>query len=277
MTAATLTTSAPPRATPVAAIRWRDAAIDGSLLGIFMVSACAFTVLLEHPSSPATRAIDSGLARRALIGIAMGLTAVSLIYSPWGRRTGALMNPAATLCFLRLGRIAPRAAAAYAAAQFLGASLGVMLAAFILRPLVGHASVGYVATLPGAHGAFVAWAGEFAIAFLMMFTVLTVNRHRRFAAFTGCFAATLVAIYITFEAPLSGMSLNPARSFGSAVSAGRWAELWIYFTAPVAGMLSAVEAGRRLGHPKHAMCGKLSHSRSDPSVFPCDCLNARSI
>jgi aquaporin Z len=265
-------------ASPATAVRWRDAAVDGTLLGIFMVSACAFTVLLAHPSSPVTRAIESSFVRRALIGLAMGLTAVTLIYSPWGRRTGALMNPATTLCFLRLGRITPGAAAAYAAAQFTGAVAGVFVAVLVIHPLVGHPSVGYVTTLPGVHGPLVAWAGEFGIALLMMSIVLTVNRHPRLAAFTGLFAGALVALYITFEAPLSGMSLNPARSFGSAVAAGRWTALWIYFTAPVAGMLTAVEVRYRIaGHSRQTMCGKWSHSKDDPCVFRCDCVRRASI
>ena len=265
------------RADAGSAVRWRDAVMDGALLGIFMISACVFTVLLEHPASPATQAIASPFARRALIGLAMALTAVALIYCPWGRLTGALMNPATTLCFLRLGRIAPRAAAAYAVAQFAGAAGGVALAAAVLRPLAGHPSVSYVATLPGSHGWGVAWLGEFVIAFLMMTMILTVNRRPRLAAFTGVFAGALVALYITFEAPLSGMSLNPARSFGSAVAAMRWAELWIYFTAPVAGMLAAVELRHRLGHSKRAMCGKWVHSNDNACVFSCDCLKPRRI
>src|SRR4051812_37754965 len=278
MTAALIETSVASRALAGGAdVRWRDAALDGALLGIFMVYACAFTVLLEHPSSPLNHLIGSGFVRRALIGIAMGLTAVLLIYSPWGRRTGALMNPATTLCFLRLGRIAPGAAAAYATTQFTGAVLGVGFAALSLRPLVAHPAVGYVATLPGSHGPLVAWVSEFAIAFLMMSVVLTVNRRPRLAVYTGCFAGALVALYITFEAPLSGMSLNPARSFGSAVVAGRFAELWIYFTAPALGMLSAVEFSYRIGHPKHRMCGKLSHRRDDECVFQCDCLRRGGI
>ena len=77
-----------PRATLLDVIRssWRIYAIEGALLGSFMISACAFVTLLEHPNSPAHRAISSTLARRALMGIAMGFTALCLIYSPWGKR-----------------------------------------------------------------------------------------------------------------------------------------------------------------------------------------------
>ena len=82
-------------------------AIDGALLGLFMVSACVNVVILEHPASPIHAAIASPLIRRILIGLAMGLTAVSLIYSRWGKRSGAFMNPAMVLCFVRLGKLSP--------------------------------------------------------------------------------------------------------------------------------------------------------------------------
>jgi aquaporin Z len=75
------------------------------MASLFMVSACTFGILLEHPESPARRAIDSSLLRRALMGIAMGATAVTLIYSRWGRRSGAHFNPATTLAFLRMNGI----------------------------------------------------------------------------------------------------------------------------------------------------------------------------
>src|SRR5438093_1075859 len=81
---------------------WRIYAMEGSLLGTFMISACALVALLEHPSSPVHGTIASGFRRRALMGIAMAFTALFLIYSPWGRRSGAHMNPAMTLSFLRM-------------------------------------------------------------------------------------------------------------------------------------------------------------------------------
>jgi aquaporin Z len=57
--------------------------------------------------------------------------------------------------------------------------------------------------------------------------------------YTHYFAAILVAIYIAFESPLSGMSTNPARTFGPALCARYWHALWIYFVAPPLGMLAA--------------------------------------
>jgi aquaporin Z len=251
---------------------WCVYAIDGALLGAFMVSACGFVALLEHPSSSVHQAINSGFARRALIGIAMGLTALALIYSPWGKRSGAQMNPAITLSFLRIGRLTRLDAVGYISAQFLGAVLGVATMSIALGMLVSHPNVNYAATVPGSTGLLLAWLGEFAITFLLMTVVIAVNKVPRLAPFTGCFAAALVAFYITFEAPISGMSMNPARSFGSALFAHNWTGFWIYCTAPIAGMFSAIELHRAITKQHQRLCGKLSHSRSIACFIPCDCL-----
>ena len=98
-------------------MNWRIYAIDGALLGIFMISACGFVTLLEHPASPVRQSIASSVARRALIGVAMGMTALCLIYSQWGKRSGAHMNPALTLSFLRMRRLNPIDAIGYITAQ----------------------------------------------------------------------------------------------------------------------------------------------------------------
>ena len=68
---------------------WPEYLIEAFLLGAFMVSALGFTVLLEHPGSPVRAALPDALVRRALMGCAMGATAISLVYSPLGQRSGA--------------------------------------------------------------------------------------------------------------------------------------------------------------------------------------------
>src|SRR5206468_4841929 len=129
----------------------------------------------------------------------------------------------------------------------------------------------YVVTIPGHRGVAAAWMGEFGISFFMMTVVLALNGRATIAKRTGYVAGLLVALYITFEAPLSGMSINPARTLGSALHAGVFTGLWIYFTAPVLGMLSAVELHALLGRPKHSLCGKLSHCHKHPCVIRCNC------
>lgn len=255
--------------------RFRDKAkvyaIDGALLGLFMVSACVNVVILEHPASPIHAAIASRLARRALIGLAMGLTAVALIYSRWGKRSGAFMNPAMVLCFVRLGKLSLLDAVGYVVAQLVGSAAGVLVAASLLPGLVSDPAVNYVATTPSA-GVWPAFGAEFSLAFVMVSVVMTVNRSPRFAPYTGACAALLVALFIGVAAPISGMSINPARSFGSAVWAHLWEGFWIYLSAPLLGMLTGVELQRRLTTRHERLCGKLNHDETVTCFVRCDCL-----
>lgn len=247
---------------------WPEYLMEAAGLGLFMVSACLFVALLEFPASPARAAIDDGFSRRLLIGIAMGLTAIGIIYSPWGKRSGAHLNPAVTLTFWRLGKIDGWDAAFYACSQFLGGAAGVLLSAAILTPVViADASVNYVLTLPGARGESAALAAEALISFGLMLTVLIVSNRPSINRYTGLFAGALVATYITVEAPLSGMSMNPARSFASALPPQTWTSLWIYFAGPVAGMLAAAELYLRTRTP--VLCCKLHHDNDARCIFRC--------
>ena len=255
---------------------WPEYAIEGALLGGFMVSACLFGALLEHPAGLGRRRIASAFLRRAMMGGVMGVTAVGLIYSPWGQRSGAHMNPATTLTFLLLGKVAREDALFYVLLQFAGAAVGVALCRLVLRDGLTHAAVNCVITEPGPRGRGVAWAAEFAISFAMMLTVLIVNNDARLTAYTGWFAGGLVALYITFAAPLSGMSLNPARTFGSAIVARRWRAFWVYLTAPIVGMVMAAGAyGVLPGHPR-VYCAKLDHGTDQRCIFDCEFHHCRS-
>jgi aquaporin Z len=245
--------------TAAIARNWPEYLMEGALLGCFMLSACAFSVLLGHPGSPAVHAVPHPDLRRALVGVVMGLTAISLIYSPWGKQSGAHMNPATTLTFWRLGKVRTVDAAFYTLCQFVGAAIGVFMARLVLGKAVADPPINYAVTVPGASGAAVAWLAEAVISFGMMTLVLNVSNSQRLAGRTGLFAGALVALYITFEAPISGMSMNPARTFGSAFSASFWEAWWIYFTAPPLGMLLASELFVRTKGASAAGCCKLHH------------------
>jgi aquaporin Z len=222
-------------------------AIEAALLGGFMLSAIAFTVLLEHPDSALTALLPPGITRRLLTGLGMGATAVTLIYSAWGQRSGAHMNPATTITFARLGLIPPGTAMGYVAAQFAGGILGVWLGRQLFGPLVEHSSVRYAVTTPN-WGLAPAFLAELAMTTALMSAVLAAARSAVWRPRAGLVAAACVAAFITIEAPVSGMSLNPARTFASAVWAGEFTGLWIYFVAPALGMLLAAELAR-LTHP----------------------------
>lgn len=237
---------------------WPEYAMEAAELGLFMLAAALGTVLLEHPGSPLHAALPDAFVRRALLGLAMGATAIALTYSPLGQQSGAHFNPAVTLAFFRLGRVARADALAYVVAQFAGGLAGVWLAGAIAGALVAHPAVNYAVTLPGPRGELVAFVAELAISFVLMSVVLVVAASR-FARATGLMAGALVALWITFEAPLSGMSMNPARTLASALPAQAFAGLWLYFAAPVAGMLLAAEVYTRVGRSVRVPCAKLHH------------------
>ena len=246
---------------------WPEYAIEAALLALFMISACAFVVLLEYPGSAVHRMLPDPLPRRFCMGLAMGVTAVLLIYSRWGKRSGAHMNPATTITFARLGKVAPGDAAAYVAAQFAGGLGGVLVARLLLGDLIADRTTRYAATVPGPSGVAVAFLAEAVITFVLMIVILVVSNHPARAHLTGLCAGTLVALYITVEAPLSGMSMNPARTLGSAVFARDWTALWVYFTAPPLGMLAAAEVYLRRHGPDAVFCAKLHHRNSERCVF----------
>ena len=248
---------------------WPEYATDGLCLGLFMLSATTFATLLQHPSSPFSSWPYPPIVQRIPMGVAMGLTAAAIIYSPLGRRSGAHMNPALTLTFLRLGKVTPIDALGYIAAQFAGGAAGILAAVWLLRGLPADPSVNFIATTPGPEGWAVAFLAEALISFGMMLMVLTATNTSGLAPFTGLFAGALVATYITFEAPLSGMSMNPARSLGPSVLAHQGASLWIYFVAPIVGMFAAAEVFVRARGRESVGCAKLHHPKHGRCIFGC--------
>jgi aquaporin Z len=263
------TGATPARSRPQVSIRshWREYGMEGALLGCFMISACFFGILYEFPGSPVRQAIESDALRRVLMGLSMGLTAIFIIYSPWGKQSGAHINPAITLTYYRLGKIPLGDALFYMAAQFTGAVAGVALVTVFLREMLIDPHVRFVATQPGPSGVIIAVAAEFVIAFMLMSAVLYFSSVSRISRFTGIAAGCLVATYISLESPLSGMSMNPARTFGSAFWAGIFENLWIYFVVPPLAMLAAAEVRLRFLGGRSIGCCKLHHDNPRRCIF----------
>ncbi|HEY3165859.1 MAG TPA: aquaporin, partial [Candidatus Binatia bacterium] len=180
---------------------WPEYLIEGACLALFMVSAFTFGTILEHPASLVHHAIPSPVLRRFLMGLAMGGTAVAIIYSPWGKQSGAHINPSTTITFFRLGKIKICDATFYLAFQFVGGLLGALAASTMLSTWASHPSVNYVVTAPGYAGATAAFVAEVTIAFILMTVILYVSNNPRLHKLTGVCAGALVMIYITFEAP----------------------------------------------------------------------------
>lgn len=248
---------------------WPEYLLEAAGLAFFMINAAWITTLLEYPGSPVHQAIESKFLRRIPLGIAMGVVIAIIIYNPGGKRSGAHINPAVTWAFLRLGKIGKRDAFFYTVFQFLGG----IAAAFTMKALLGepftHMKVRYATTFPGPeHGPWVAFVAEFIITFILMLVVLLFMGNKKLEKFTGAAVAFLIMVYLWFETPLSGMSLNPARTFGSALAGGVWDGLWVYLTAPPLAALLAAELFVRMKGSDGIACARLAHGR-DAESFLC--------
>jgi aquaporin Z len=244
--------------------------MEAAELGIFMISAGVFTCLFEYPSSPVHQAISSGDLRRLLIGMAMGLTAIALIYSPWGKQSGAHLNPAITLTFYRLGKVKGQDALFYILFQCLGGLAGVYLVVLLLQKTFTQPPINYIVTVPGRFGWIAALLGELVVAFIMMTMVLLTSNNKKLSRYTGLFAGCLVMLYVFLEAPLSGFGMNPARSFASAFPAQNWTAFPLYVIAPVIGMASAAELYQFLFGQRAVNCAKLNHDNHKRCIFRCN-------
>ena len=246
---------------------WPEYLIEAWCLFTFMVSACFFGVLLFYSGS--IFAWVPLPLRNVLMGVVMGATAIGIICSPLGKRSGAHFNPAVTLTFFRLKKVGRNDAFFYIVAQFAGGVFGVLFSWLILGKLLADGAVNFVVTVPGNYGGVVAFFAEVIISFFMMTMILFTSNSARYARLTPYFAGLMVAIYISIENPLSGMSMNPARTFASAAVGNIWTALWIYFTAPTIAMLSASELFVRTRGLKAVLCAKLHHHNRTRCIFNC--------
>lgn len=232
-------------------LHWREYLIEAWALGMFMASAAFFTILLEHPRFGAPGIITTPMTRRFLNGVAMGLTALAIIYSPWGKRSGAHMNPAVTLTFLTLDKIGRMDAIWYIIAQFAGGVLMIAIFKVFFHSYISDPAINYVTTLPSMGRVSLALGLEMLLSFALFLTVLISSNNKRWAPYTGFLVAGWLILFITFEAPYSGMSINPARTVASAFPANLWTGWWLYFIGPIAGMMLAGLVYRQLYRWQH--------------------------
>ena len=153
--------------------------------------------------------------------------------------------------------------------QFTGGVLGTSLAFAVLGQTLAHRQVNFAITRPGTRGVAAAFVAEVVITFLLITAILHFSNSRKLAHYTGIAAGILVMLFITFEAPLSGMSMNPARSFASDFVGMQWLSVWIYFVAPPIGMLSAAELFVLNRGLHSVICAKLNHSGNARCIFRC--------
>jgi aquaporin Z len=242
---------------------------EGVELAIFMLSACVFSVLLFEKTSLNLADHFNAVTRRLVMGIAMGVTAILIILSPMGKRSGAHFNPAITLTYLRLGKIRRLDSAFYVLCQFLGGIFGVAVSVILLGTRLAEQPVDYAVTIPGEYGTTGAFFAELFMSALLMGVVLWTSNRPRFSKSTVYLVGCLIALYILLFAPVSGFSINPARTTGSAVFAHVWIAVWLYFAAPLLGMFGAAELYLRAYGSDRVLCAKLQSDAKGLCPFLC--------
>jgi aquaporin Z len=220
--------------------------------------------LMWAPGSPVP-VVPNPMLRRLITGIIFAAGATVVVYSPLGQRSGGHINPAVTLAFWRAGKVPTRDAVAYVIAQFGGALAGAFAAGLAFRELTP--AVQYAATTPGeGYSTIAALVAETVITFLLVFTIFVCVNKPRIAPRTGIIAGTLVALLVMIEAPVSGTSLNPARTLAPAILVPLYRDVWIYVAGPCLGALIAVAAYvQQWGST--TVCAKLYHTEKYPCPF----------
>ena len=166
------------------------------------------------------------------VGVALvfGLIIMVMVYAI-GHLSGAHINPAVTLAFTLTRHFAPRDAAAYIAAQLAGAVLGALLLLAVWPDQPG--SLG--ATVPSV-GVGSALVYETVLSAFLMFVIMAVATDTRAVGAAAAIAiGGTVGLDALFGGPVTGASMNPARSFGPALASGEWTDFWIYIAGPVFG------------------------------------------
>jgi aquaporin Z len=255
--------------TEAATLHWKEYVMESTELGALMLSTCVWGTLTYSDESPLSSLGLSAVSSSILMGTAVAVTTYMIIRSPFGRRSGAHMNPSVTLTFLSLGRVHRWDALWYTVAHFVGAFAGVLAARQILGRSLSAPSVQYMVTEPGKHGNGITFAGEFLLSGVLMATILYSSNHRRLARFTPTLVAVLTILFFVLSPSRSGFSVNPARTFSSAVFAGTWEGLWIYFAAPSLGMLLAAAVYIKTVGLNRVYCAKVFHDTRSVCPFRC--------
>ena len=187
--------------------------------------------------------ISGGMVTPLGIALVFGFIVMALVYT-LGDISGAHINPAVTLGFWATGKFESKHVMPYILAQCCGA----LLASLLLRFVFGvHGNMG--ATLPlevdSQPMVYECLILEIILTFILMFVILNVATGvKEKGVFTGIVVGGVIALEAIFAGPISGASMNPARSLGPAVASGNYTAFWIYVLGPLVGSLLAVPAWR---------------------------------
>ncbi len=178
------------------------------------------------------------------ISLVFGLMVLAMIYTI-GHVSGAHMNPAVTIGFYSAGRHKARELLPYIVAQLIGA----VAASLALRLIFAGQATNLGVTMP-AGSALQSFALEFIMSFMLMFTIMGVaTDDRSEGTMAGIAVGGMVALEAAFGGPISGASMNPARSFAPALVSMNFAHQWLYWVAPAAGAILGAQSYRWIRGP----------------------------
>jgi aquaporin Z len=239
------------------------------LLGTaFLLFAGVSAVIIDFGTgSPVAGDLPDQSARLLVTGLLFAGSGSLVAISPLGRLSGGHINPAVSLAFWMHGKMRHIDLGGYVVSQFLGAILGSSLVVIVWGERAS--SIGDGVTVPGA--GFPLWTvflAEVSLTFLLVIFIFHFVSSHRLMRWTPLMVWILVGVMVWLEAPISGTSLNPARSLGPALVSWTWHDQWIYFLAPPLGALLAVVIFRLLtAGERDVLTGKLFHVPHYRSVF----------
>ncbi|MEX2583616.1 MAG: MIP family channel protein [Gemmatimonadota bacterium] len=191
-----------------------------------------YFLVLIGPGAMMVNESTGGVIGHAGVALAFGFVVLAMIYAI-GHLSGAHINPAVTIAFWSVGRFPRPDVVRYVLAQVAGATAAAASLAFIVESDAGSG-----ATVP-AIPVGPALALEWLLSFALMFVIMAVATDDRVAdGFAGVAVGLTVGFCAMMGGPLTGASMNPARSFGPAVAGGIWEAHWIYWVAPITGMIA---------------------------------------
>lgn len=202
--------------------------------------------------------VSGGTVSHVGVALTFGLVVMAMIYA-LGEVSGAHLNPAVTIGFCLARRLALREVSPYVLSQCAGG----FLASIVLRLLFeGHPTLG--ATIPAGSPAQ-SFVLEVILTFFLMFVILSISTGaKEKGVMAGAAIGAVVGLEALFAGPISGASMNPARSLAPALVAGHIEHLWIYVLAPVVGAGLAV-VGCRCVHKPGCCSPLLQPAEENPS------------
>jgi len=205
----------------------------------------AFALVFAGCGAIVTDARYDGALGAVGISLVFGLIIMVMIYAI-GHLSGAHINPAVTLAFTLTRHFPAREAAAYIAAQVAGATA----AALALRAVWTDKPANLGATVPTI-GAGSAIVYEFLLTAFLMFVIVAVATDTRAVGAAAAIAiGATVGLDALFGGPVTGASMNPARSLAPALVSGTWTDFWVYLAGPALGAAAGALAYQAIrGHP----------------------------